>query len=125
MGRRVGAQLHCLRRAVKRLAGTPCVARGMLAAGVPRDPPAGYPPPHRRAQVELLAGAQQRMQELVAGEIKQRKMHAARCLELEAAGPRWRGGDLPSDLRLWPATPLPPERGPTTPEPAELRLRAS
>jgi hypothetical protein len=37
-------------------------------------------------QVELLAGAQQRMQELVAGEIKQRKMHAARCLELEAAG---------------------------------------
>jgi hypothetical protein len=36
--------------------------------------------------VELLAGAQQRMQVLVAGEIKKRKMHAARCLELEAAG---------------------------------------
>ena len=44
----------------------------------PRAPPS--------LQVELLAGAQQRMQELVAGEIKQRKMHAARCLELEAAG---------------------------------------
>ena len=32
------------------------------------------------------------MQELVAGEIKQRKMHAARCLELEAAGQSWLGG---------------------------------
>ena len=79
-------------RAVKRLAGTPCVARGILAAGAPPTPPAGYPPRHRRAQVELLAGAQQRMQELVAGEIKQRKMHAARCLELEAAGQSWLGG---------------------------------
>ena len=88
----MGAQLHCLRRAVKRLAGTPCVARGILAAGAPPTPPAGYPPRHRRAQVELLAGAQQRMQELVAGEIKQRKMHAARCLELEAAGQSWLGG---------------------------------
>ena len=36
-GRWVGAELHCSRRAVKRLAGTPCVARGILAAG---------PPPH-------------------------------------------------------------------------------
>ena len=39
-----------------------------------------------RVQVELLAGAQQRMQVLVGSEIKMRKMHAARCLELEAAG---------------------------------------
>lgn len=81
MGGWVGAELHCLRRTVKRLAGTPCVARGMqLAAGAPPHAP------RTAVQVELLAGAQQRMQELVAGEIKQRKMHAARCLELEAAG---------------------------------------
>ena len=32
-GRWVGAELDCSRRAVKRLAGTPCVARGSLAAG--------------------------------------------------------------------------------------------
>ena len=44
VGRRVGTQLHRLRRAVKRLAGTPCVARGILAAGAPPTPPAGYPP---------------------------------------------------------------------------------
>ena len=49
----------------------------------PRSPPS---PPLERVQVELLAGAQQRMQVLVGSEIKMRKMHAARCLELEAAG---------------------------------------
>ena len=49
----------------------------------PRSPPS---PPPERVQVELLAGAQQRMQVLVGSEIKMRKMHAARCLELEAAG---------------------------------------
>ena len=37
---------------------------------------------HQR--VELLVGAQQRMQTLVSAEIKKRKAHAARCAELES-----------------------------------------
>ena len=51
--------------------------------GLHPSPPS---PPLAWVQVELLAGAQQRMQNLVGAEIKKRKMLAARCLELEAAG---------------------------------------
>merc|ERR1719469_1454174 len=64
-------------------------------------------------QSRLLGDTQQRMQALVGGEIKKRKMHAARCLELEAAAAeassdealRTKAGNLETELKRGAALP--------------------